>query len=799
MKGCIVMRSLGKVRWFGGKHDFGYISPIGDHEEVRVHRKDLECPETEMSEGTAVTFELTVYGRGRPTATLVRLLRMETDIEVLLEAIKEEDLSMFVTAVSQLKNVTIPAKSEKKLARAVESRMASLPFQARTSIVRLLPKAIMRLSKPLRQYYPPVEHLLFCLNNPPPGHSGGLISEVVELARSLPASEIDFWEQLPSKYYELKDLRQYMSVERHADILSENFAGGPFSDYLAALRSALSLLTDGDKPRFLNNTNSEVLLKREAKDLRRWLPYPRLLELCGLLPQTDWLHDEVADLLAAESPCKRLLEERPWKNVEGVLKYQSSLYNRAPPAVQRKVIYRHFNRFFDAVKGATDIPHFTWEWTTAGVLEDLNDADKQLAACWANLDGPGNADHTLARMLSARAAEKVALNFYRQFSLPVEDISCTQLQGSSEEWKLYDLMAGQRPIDVKNARVPVNNRQTYVEHCIPRFKQARGQDVKIAAVVSPWVRIDQFQGTSSLWSNVVPCRFIGEADRHGAEQLERSFADLATRASTTIITVAKSHEGSANVLPPWLFDYPDFFYRSRDQSREWLLRVSEDQLPSLDDLKLTGINPLPAFLGAHRPLPPSWLPLLSHWQREFYDRVQHHPEPVSLPRLYLHLLLHFLEVSQTPGRHSDYSPEGYRDLLYQNAASGKAPVGVVDPLSVICTLLDALNTLWHNRDVIRLHDFQSFCFRGEGILSGRKKGTTAEVRILAYCGGRVPGKGKCGNAPLLIGREGTCDGNKCGYLICDKCKSCKSGCAKGRERRGDEEDADALMSFDEQD
>jgi hypothetical protein len=355
------------------------------------------------------------------------------------------------------------------------------------------------------------------------------------------------------------------------------------------------------------------------------------------------------------------------------------------------------------------------------VLGNLNDEDKQLAAWWAEREGDSDVGSTLARMLSARAAEKVALDFYREFSQSVEDISITQLrksradaQGSTEDWKLYDIRTDGRSLDVKNARVPVNNPQTYVEHYVPRFKRNRGHDVKIAGVVSPWVTIEQFQRTKRLSRYVARFRVIGEADLHTAERLERSFAALAARSSTTIVTVRRWSEGAPHFLPAWLFDYPDSFYSRRDRSREWLLRAPEGPFPSLEELKLTGIWPLPAFLGARRALPPTWCMELSPWQREFYNRVQGHPEPVSLPVLFLHLLLHFLEVSRSPTQHSDYSPEGYRKLLYASAASEKnsggspnspappiwsrisrrareeGPAGVVDPLSIISTLIDAL-------------------------------------------------------------------------------------------------------------
>jgi hypothetical protein len=442
----------------------------------------------------------------------------------------------------------------------------------------------------------------------------------------------------------------------------------------------------------------------------------------------------------------------------------------------------------EAVKGTCKIPSFTWEWPASDVLAWLTPVDQQLAQVWAERER-GEAEKHVARMLSARAAEKVAIQFYRQFSLRVKDVSITQLQNDQGEWKQYDLVAGLRPIDVKNARVPFNNRQTYVDHCVPRFKQdSQRRDVTIAAVVSPWISRDQFQGKRSLRPDVVPLRFIGETNRSTVERLEQRFADLAAHAATNLALV-QAGDGSRQVLPPWLFDYPDFVYKLRNRSRHDLLRLSENELPSIDDLELLGANPLPAFLGAKRRLHHSWFPLISSWQLNFYNRVQDHPEPLSLPALFLHLLLHFLEVSRTTVGHSDYSPKGYRKLLYVDAAGGRRPAGIVDPLSIIDTLIKALTILWDNRHDIRLHDFQSFRFRGVGILAGRRKGIIRdeeEVRILAYCGGEIWPGVKCGHTPLLIGQEETCDGlvqgKKCGYLICSKCQFCQDGCSAQAKR-----------------
>jgi hypothetical protein len=430
-------------------------------------------------------------------------------------------------------------------------------------LVRIAPSAvlILREARPLRLLLPGSERIALCRQAPSDKALLDELAEDIANGAGFSLDEIhEFWRtdgghaRYGSKPFRLAP------VETKGEILSRHFASGSLPDYLKALRSELNFLRDDEKPRLLVKA-TKVLVMREANDLRKWLSAEQLLSLCSRAPHADWLHDEIADLLAA-LPLAERRPEGSWQGVEGFLRYQSSLYKLAPPPVRREVICRHFNDFLGAVKGATEIPSFTWKWEASGVLEGLNDDDKRLAACWAGQQGYEDDGHTEARMLSARAAEKVAETFYRQFSLPVQDISITQLpgRGRTKEWKLYDLRAGQRPIDVKNARVPVNNPLTYVEHCVPRFKQARGQDVMIAAVVSPWIKKGQFHG-SRLYPNTPPFRFIGEVDRKTPEQLKQSFAALTAQSSTTLIPVPTARDGSPHILPPWLFDYPDFVYR----------------------------------------------------------------------------------------------------------------------------------------------------------------------------------------------------------------------------------------------
>ena len=89
-----------------------------------------------------------------------------------------------------------------------------------------------------------------------------------------------------------------------------------------------------------------------------------------------------------------------------------------------------------------------------------------------------NDDDELERVLSARAAEKSVMEFYQRYGYYVEDVSIHGVTSKSLEWKKYDLKINGSSFDVKNSRSSKQNPNSYVEHCVPSFKQDRSsQDV----------------------------------------------------------------------------------------------------------------------------------------------------------------------------------------------------------------------------------------------------------------------------------------------------------------------------------
>ena len=119
------------------------------------------------------------------------------------------------------------------------------------------------------------------------------------------------------------------------------------------------------------------------------------------------------------------------------------------------------------------------------------------------------------------------------------------------------------------------------------------------------------------------------------------------------------------------------------------------------------------------------------------------------------------------------------------------PLGIADPLGIIERLCESLEILWQFRLALCLDRFHSFRFSGPGLLQGRESHHSPWETILAYCGGWVfrvddqgkwvksdeglPQKlGKCGNTPLILGRENLC--LTCHKLICKCCGFCSQPC-----------------------
>lgn len=478
------------------------------------------------------------------------------------------------------------------------------------------------------------------------------------------------------------------------------------------------------------------------------------------------------------------------------------LYRVAPDNVKLSVCQRHYAGFRTVL--ASLFQPLGAVRTNLNFKEaylNLDERDERIAALWA----PTNADASQAKMLSARAAEKAVKHFYERIGSSVEDVAIRQLDGGTDEWKTHDLLVdGTIAVDVKNARRPMNGKDFYVEHTVPRFKLDRsGRNVRIAGILSPYLQLEFLRNPRKAASKfeVDDLVFLGETSREQIDRLSSTF----TSAHLEVI------RSSERTIPNWVFGYPETSYRAfvdrvgqfkRDcdwpEDSEWQHVLSDSEK----------VSAIPGLCVAGVPLPRAIASKLSPQQLGFYERLQVTVgSPPALPAIFLTVLSDFLErlKEDDPG----YSPQGYLPILFPNIPRHSAvspdmrrasgwppqlayPLGAIDPLGLVRALVDTLTALWLGRKKTSLARFSSFRFGGLGILQGREATQARWMTLVAYCGGTIYQtdesgtvlvndegepkyvKGKCGRSPLVIGRDRTCV--DCGKLICSTCGFCSDSC-----------------------
>ena len=442
----------------------------------------------------------------------------------------------------------------------------------------------------------------------------------------------------------------------------------------------------------------------------------------------------------------------------------------------------------------TDIPLHKTSWAI-DKYPILDKQDRELAHSWTKSEKTD--DFTKARMLSARMAEKIAADSYRNLGFNVEDISLTQISTEknecSNDWKLYDLLLDNRIcIDVKNARTSLNSNVNYVEHCVSRFKQNRkNENITISGVLSPYLQLNEFENQASGYSYYRTGRkifFLGETSITELLKLENRFTNRFLKVSL----------GGMNFIPRYFFEFPEKFYNQRNENCDQLRRVSLAKTPSLQECDF---NPIPAYIASGLDLPDIWFDNLMDWQRDFYNHIKlNDTKIVTMPILFLTLLTHFLEALTRTSLGEEYSPSFYRQLIYSsNDDHHQMPLGIYDPLKTIDDFIKTLSTLWRHRKTAKLDEFELFKFNGVGLLQGKRFNHNRYETILAYCGGFVSGMGKCGNSPLIIGEHDSC--TECGKLICNICGYCSSDlyCSKCEGRMQEKLEEEVSFSREETD
>lgn len=427
--------------------------------------------------------------------------------------------------------------------------------------------------------------------------------------------------------------------------------------------------------------------------------------------------------------------------------------------------------------------------TAQEIYEDLDDHDRRIASIWAG----SKEDAVVAQMLSARAAEKAVARLYRGAGAIVDDVAITQLDRTGCDWLTHDLNVDRTiPIDVKNARRPINSRRFYVEHTVPRFKLDRsGSHVRIAGVLSPYLQKRFIEKPSSAEFRIDDIVLLGETSRP-------DIGDLIIKYRSPHFEVVRGNE---RTFPNWVFGHPERWYPGlRDQmqcARELCRDIPDDDWRYIFDPDEAG-EVVAALCVIRVPLPSTLEDRLSKHQATFCKKLQRNLKEIpDVPDIFLAVMSHFVEAVIDDW--ADYSPAIYTPILFPKrdhvvplrATGPSFPLGAIDPLNLVVSLLKTLTSLWEKRSHTALKEFSSFRFGGLGLLQARRNADVEWTTILAYCGGseyykgedgeillsdagRPRPKGKCGHTPLVLGNHQTCP--NCRKLLCDMCGFCSVAC-----------------------
>ena len=495
----------------------------------------------------------------------------------------------------------------------------------------------------------------------------------------------------------------------------------------------------------------------------------------------DLKYELLADLNQRLEKGDSSLRSQYWNRIELLkrnVKYKGQFWDFAPENVKIELIKERYQDFFALILQFENSGYFYSKELTTSVekLYQFNALDLNLVNAWCPQKYGSTNDFELARMMSARGAEKLAFSFYKSLGYSVEDTAIHQITQESNIWIKGDIRLNSNLlIDVKNARTTVNS-NTYSEFCVPAFKQNRGNDVLITAVLSPYLQTILMKDPSSIKFSVIKPIVLGSLNNKTLSTLESIFSDR-------LLSIDISRSSSSNrYLPPWLFDYCDRFYVEQRKVISKFKALPDSDIPDWEDIKITEAKVFPLFIAAKRGIPEKWQSKAATWKVNFANSFINIPEKnISLPYLFLGLLKHFLiSINQ---KDETYSPKDYKELIYTNSLETR-PLKIYDPLNIIKKFCNTLQILWENREKANLNQFTMFKFNGQGLLQGKRgHGDRFLTTILAYCGGRVERKGKCGYRPLVVGKHENC--SVCGKLICpnDNCRFCSINCENYVQRQ----------------
>jgi len=408
----------------------------------------------------------------------------------------------------------------------------------------------------------------------------------------------------------------------------------------------------------------------------------------------------------------------------------------------------------------------------------INAADAELCLNWNNITLPSSSSrekliwdrlsemdrYRQCQLLSARTAELVMQNYYGALGFKVVDISLQQISQASDDWKSFDLMVGERCIDVKNARESLNGQGHFVEHCIPKFKQERntGNHVVIAGVLSTYLRDPVVYSEERK-----PAIVLGEVNVQEVRSLYRWARER--------FGLQLDLKGIWNIryLPGWIFEYPPQHYLLRTKAIESIA----DLAWRLIEAGAFG-NQLSGWLlilckddGLIRSLP------LDERKRKLVDDLRFMAASIGVTRRSLYVYAMGLSLESLAKAVSPLEDlNALVGLISLPATGGKSVtmLGLQDPMNYIATIVETMGAI-----ASKLLDSKivltGFKLSHPAILKGVCEDGSI-LTLLAYCGGwqEYPVRAKCGTTPLTIVNNAHCP--VCKHLICHNCGHCSDFC-----------------------
>jgi hypothetical protein len=460
------------------------------------------------------------------------------------------------------------------------------------------------------------------------------------------------------------------------------------------------------------------------------------------------------------------------ENVE----YKKYLWDVATIEIKKELTISRFESFL-RITDEFNESKYAYESSIFGnwrQLYQFDEIDNHLINNWTGENTNLAVENQIkAKMISARGAEKLVIQFYQELGYSVEDTSSHQITSVSQAWITGDIrLDSDRLLDVKNARRSTNT-TSYSEFCVKRLKKESGKDVNIVAVLSPYLKGTEIEsGEVEILSRDKEIKILGEFCETNLENFKIIFEG-------NLISIDFSTRLDKNkYLPHWLFDYNDKFYKNQTELILQFSQLKENEIPDVDDCSILGIKLtkyLSLFMAGGRTLPTSWVENILDWQRDFIDSlIDLNQSRMSLPLVFLSLLTHFLSMLSSSELDNNYNPSKYKEILYSNSDS-EHPLKIYDPLNTINDFCDSLQSIWDYRMQAKLNEFKIFTFDGKGMLSGQRSSQDRnKIRLLAYCGGLNKDRFSCGCAPLVLGKNNTCE--SCHCLICEKCDCCFANC-----------------------